>query len=144
MQTIEEILRTKKIKVTPQRMAVYAILKDTKEHPNVEMIYQKLKPSYPAMSLATVYKTVDVLKNVDLVQELNVGEGGLRYDALTEPHAHTYCETCSRVDDLDIIPPEMIENESLFQKLQEDNGFEVSKAQLYFYGTCSHCRNNLL
>ena len=57
MQTIEELLRTKKIKVTPQRMAVYAVLKQTKEHPNVEMIYKKLKPNYPAISLATVYKT---------------------------------------------------------------------------------------
>ena len=48
MHTIEEIL--KKIKVTPQRMAVYSILKQSKYHPNVEMIYQKLKPDFPAMS----------------------------------------------------------------------------------------------
>jgi Fur family peroxide stress response transcriptional regulator len=79
MQSIEEALRRKRIKVTPQRMAVYAILKQTKIHPNVEMIYQKLKPDYPAMSLATVYKTVDILKRVGLIQELNIGEGGLLF-----------------------------------------------------------------
>ena len=69
MRTIEEILRAEKIKVTPQRMAVYSILKKTDAHPNVEMSYQKLIPDYPAMSLATVYKTVDILKKVGLIQE---------------------------------------------------------------------------
>lgn len=144
MQTIEETLRAKKIKVTPQRMAVYTILKETKEHPNVEMIYQKLKPNYPAMSLATVYKTVDILKRVGLVQELNVGEGGLRYDATTKPHSHTYCENCSKVDDVENLPLKQFQSKELFHKVSEESGFKVSNAQLYFYGNCSDCQNKML
>ncbi len=144
MQTIEEILRTKKIKVTPQRMAVYTILKESKEHPNVEMIYQKLKPNYPAMSLATVYKTVDVLKTVGLVQELNVGEGGLRYDGWTEPHSHTYCEKCNKVSDIENIPQDYVQSEELFQKVKEETGLDVSTAQLYFYGICADCQAQMV
>jgi len=139
MQTIEEILRTKKIKVTPQRMAVYAFLKRTDIHPNVEMIYQKLKGDYPAMSLATVYKTVDVLKKVGLIQELSVGEGGLRYDANIKPHSHIYCEICGRVDDVDRYYLDDLQNRSLLQKVENETGYNVSFVQLYFFGKCPQC-----
>ncbi len=143
MQTIEEILRAKKIKVTPQRMAVYSILKDTRSHPSVEKIYQKLKPNYPAMSLATVYKTVDVLKKVGLVQELNVGDGGLRYDADISPHSHIYCEGCGRIDDLQQnCFMEDFNGKNLLKVINEETGFEVSAVQLYFYGLCPQCKKN--
>ncbi|MGI5876127.1 MAG: Fur family transcriptional regulator [Dethiobacteria bacterium] len=140
MQSIEEALRRKRIKVTPQRMAVYAILKQTKIHPNVEMIYQKLKPDYPAMSLATVYKTVDILKRVGLIQELNIGEGGLRYDASTVPHSHLYCKNCGQIKDLEHLLFNEVKNEIIQAKIKEDTGFEVLSVQICFYGLCSQCR----
>ncbi len=140
MQAIEEMLREKRIKVTPQRMAVYAVLRETRRHPNVEMIYQKLKPSYPAMSLATVYKTVDVLNKVGLIQELNVGEGGLRYDALTKPHPHVYCETCGQVDDVEKFSMKDFQDDSLIAQMQKATGYELSSVQLYFYGKCPNCK----
>lgn len=141
MQTIEELLRTKKIKVTPQRMAVYAVLKQTKEHPNVEMIYKKLKPNYPAISLATVYKTVDILKKVGLIQELNIGEGGLRYDSVTAPHAHVYCKKCGKVADVENISLEQLQDRLPIKNVTEETGFHVSAMQLYFYGLCPYCNN---
>lgn len=143
MQTIEEILRAKKIKVTPQRMAVYSILKDTKSHPSVEKIYQRLKPNYPAMSLATVYKTVDILKKVGLIQELNIGDGGLRYDADTSPHSHVYCEGCGRVDDLEQdYLVDLFNGKDLLDTINEKTDFEIYSIQLYFYGLCPQCKKN--
>ncbi len=139
MQAIEEMLREKRIKVTPQRMAVYAVLRETRRHPNVEMIYQKLKPTYPAMSLATVYKTVDVLNKVGLIQELNVGEGGLRYDATIKPHPHVYCEKCGKVADVEGFSMDNLHEESLLKKIQEETGYNLSSVQLYFYGKCPEC-----
>lgn len=139
MQAIEEMLREKRIKVTPQRMAVYAVLRETRRHPNVEMIYQKLKPSYPAMSLATVYKTVDILNKVGLIQELNVGEGGLRYDATIKPHPHVYCEKCGQVNDVENFSMEEFQNDSLIEKMQNESGYKLSSVQLYFYGKCPNC-----
>ncbi|MDO9536431.1 MAG: Fur family transcriptional regulator [Bacillota bacterium] len=144
MQAIEEILRTKKIKVTPQRMAVYSILKKTQAHPNVEMIFQKLKPDYPAMSLATVYKTVDVLKRVGLIQELNVGESGLRYDAVVSPHSHVYCEKCGKVDDVDDLELDEFQDQALLNKVIEKSGFNISAVQLYFFGICPDCSEKLM
>ena len=139
MRTIEEILRAKKIKVTPQRMAVYSILKKTDAHPNVEMIYQKLKPDYPAMSLATVYKTVDTLKKVGLIQELSVGEGGLRYDANIKPHSHIFCEVCGKVDDVEQYPLDELQDRFLFEKVKKETGYDVTLVQLYFFGECPQC-----
>ncbi|MGI6307821.1 MAG: Fur family transcriptional regulator [Dethiobacteria bacterium] len=141
MQTIEELLRSKKIKVTPQRMAVYAVLKQTKEHPNVEMIYKKLKPDYPAISLATVYKTVDILKKIGLIQELNIGDGSLRFDSNTNPHAHVYCKNCGKVTDVENVSFEQLQDQLLMKNVMEETGFDVSSIQLYFYGLCFHCQN---
>ncbi|NLC11339.1 MAG: transcriptional repressor [Firmicutes bacterium] len=138
MKNIEQVLRSKKIKVTPQRMAVYSVLKNSTNHPNVDMIYKKLKPEYPAMSLATIYKTVEVLKQVGLIQELNTGEGSIRYDANTSNHPHIACIECGRVDDIhDVnIPPCGGE---LKTEIEEKTGYTVQKQQLYFFGICPDC-----
>ncbi|MGI5881861.1 MAG: Fur family transcriptional regulator [Dethiobacteria bacterium] len=141
MQSIEEILRAKKIKVTPQRMAVYSVLKNTKSHPSVENIYQQLKPDYPAMSLATVYKTVDVFKKVGLIQELSIGDGGLRYDADMKPHSHIYCRGCGRIVDLQQnCFAGYFNGKILLKKINEETGFDISSFQLYFYGLCPRCK----
>ena len=60
-------------------MAIYNALCNTKAHPNAEMIFNKLQPYYPTMSLATIYKTVDILHEIGLINILNVGEDSFRY-----------------------------------------------------------------
>ena len=57
MKETTQILREKGLKVTPQRIAVYNMLRSTTQHPNAETIYKTLEPANPTMSLATVYKT---------------------------------------------------------------------------------------
>ena len=93
-------MREKGFKVTPQRLAVYDALSSTKSHPNAEMLYNMLQPSYPTMSLATVYKTMDIFAELGLIQVLNVGEDSYRYDAETGNHPHIRCTECNRVDDI--------------------------------------------
>ena len=61
MDTIATIFKEKKLKLTPQRLAVYKYLISTKEHPSAETIYTALQPTYPTMSLATVYKALKTL-----------------------------------------------------------------------------------
>ncbi len=89
MKETTQILREKGLKVTPQRIAVYNMLRSTTQHPNAETIYKTLEPANPTMSLATVYKTLDYFKQLGLVQELNVGEPSSRYDAVMKCHPHT-------------------------------------------------------
>ena len=98
MDNISSIFKEKKLKLTPQRIAVCKYLKSTKEHPSAETIYKALQVEFPTMSLATVYKALKTLVEVDLVQEINVGEGNFRYDGNVCSHPHIQCLTCGSVN----------------------------------------------
>ena len=132
---VTSLLRDKGFKVTPQRLAIYSALVATKAHPSAEMIYNELQPLYPTMSLATVYKTIEILKTLDLVQVLNVGEDSFRYDANTNNHPHIRCMGCGRVDDLfGVDSSEFIDQVSAMTK------YSILGQQFYFYGMCPHCQ----
>lgn len=135
MDTISKIFREKKLKLTPQRIAVYKYLQSTKEHPSAETIYKALQLDYPTMSLATVYKTLKTLVEVRLVQEINVGEGNFRYDSNVEGHPHIQCLNCTKVDDV-----EGISFSDLNEKVKNFTDYEVLQNQVYFYGLCSECK----
>lgn len=135
MQEITKFLKENGYKVTPQRLAVFNVLKNTKEHPSADSIYAKLQPMYPTMSLATVYKSLEVFKALGIVQELNVGEGSFRYDYNTSQHPHIICTKCGRVDDID---DKMIFG--LSGIVESKTGYKLIKQQLYFYGYCPKCK----
>ena len=70
------------------------------EHPSAEMLYKTLRPKYPSMSFATVYKTVEILNRLHVIQILNTGEDSFRYDADISEHHHVQCTCCGKVEDL--------------------------------------------
>lgn len=135
MQELANLLKSKKLKVTPQRLAIFNILYNTTEHPSAETIYKTLQPSHPTMSLATVYKTLDTLKKSDLIQEFNVGEESFRYDANVKSHPHMVCLTCNQVFDLHT---EKLDN--IKKTIQEETNFEIFSQKIFFYGTCAECK----
>jgi Fur family transcriptional regulator, peroxide stress response regulator len=135
MDNITNIFREKKLKLTPQRIAVYKYLQSTKEHPSAETIYKALQPTYPTMSLATVYKALKTLVEVNLVQEINVGEGNFRYDGKVCPHSHVQCVNCGKVDDI-----EGVCFSDLNSKIKDYTNYEILTNQIYFYGLCVDCK----
>lgn len=132
---ITDLLRDKGFKVTPQRLAIYSVLASTKTHPSAEMIFNQLQPSYPTMSLATVYKTIEILKEISLVQALNVGEDSFRYDANTSSHPHVRCMKCGRVDDL-----EGIDASGFVEDVAGKTAYNLIGQQFYFFGFCPDCQ----
>jgi len=130
-----QVFKEQKLKLTPQRIAVFNYLKSTKEHPSAETIHKALKKDYPTMSLATVYKTLKVLVEVKLIQEINVGEGNFRYDGAPNPHSHIHCINCARVDDLD-----GIDFDSLNTIVKNNTDYEIISNKVYFYGLCPECK----
>lgn len=139
MNSITNIFREKKLKLTPQRIAVYKYLQSTKEHPSAETIYKALQTDYPTMSLATVYKALKTLTEVNLVNELNVGEGNFRYDGNVNPHPHIQCICCGKVDDIENVCFTDLNN-----KVTEFTDYKVLTNKVYFYGICKDCNNNNL
>ena len=137
MNNISVVFKEKKLKLTPQRIAVYKYLQSTKEHPSAETVYNALHDFYPTMSLATVYKALKTLVDVNLIQEINVGEGNFRYDGNVCPHPHIVCLKCGRVDDI-----EGISFCDLNDKIKPYTNYEVMTNQVYFYGLCENCKGH--
>ena len=132
---VTDILRRNKKKVTPQRLAVYAALADTTEHPTAETLDKELRADYPTMSLATVYKSLDAFCEIGIVRELNVGEEAFRYDADISPHPHIRCMSCDRVADVPItaLP-------ALDKNVASVTGYRIVSQQMYFFGYCPECQ----
>ncbi|CUQ07665.1 transcriptional repressor [Clostridium baratii] len=135
MNNITAIFKEKKLKLTPQRLAVYKYLMSTSEHPSAEVIYKAIQEDFPTMSLATVYKALKTLVEVGLVQELNVGEGNFRYDGNADSHPHIQCVSCGRVDDLMNLSFEHLNSE-----VEKNSDYKVLSNQTYFYGLCKDCQ----
>jgi Fur family peroxide stress response transcriptional regulator len=135
MNKLSNLFKENNLKLTPQRYAIYNYLLGTKSHPSAEMIYEALRPHYPTMSLATVYKTLNTLIELGLVQQLNVGEDNFRFDAKSESHPHIVCLGCGRVDDID-----ELELDHINQIAQKYTNYKISSSKVYFYGLCSECQ----
>lgn len=131
---LTEILREKKLKVTPQRLAVYSALVANHNHPTAETLYKELRNEYPTMSLATVYKSLDAFCQIGLAQELNVGEEAFRYDADISHHPHVRCVCCNKVIDVYAKLP------SLASNVSTATGFDITDEQFYFFGVCPDCK----
>ena len=136
MDKIINLFRDKKLKLTPQRLAIYKYLMNTKEHPSAETIYNSLHLDYPTMSLATVYKAIKTLVEVGLIQELNVGEGNFRYDGNAISHPHIQCINCSKVEDF-----QSLSFDELNSCAEKHTDYTVLSNKVYFYGLCPNCKN---
>jgi len=97
MGEILELLKEKNLKATPQRLAILNLL-NGHTHPTIEEIYDEIKKIFPSISLATIYKNINTLKDAKIVTELNPG-GKLKYDINISPHFHGVCKNCGKIVD---------------------------------------------
>jgi len=123
--------------ITPQRVAIVRALANNHEHPSVDQIYTQVKADFPMTSLATIYKTITLLKEMGEVLEISLGDGTNHYDgAIPEPHPHLICVQCQRIEDL--VGPAV---ELPIQKV-EHNGYQILSYRLDFFGLCPQCQKS--
>lgn len=133
-------LREHECRITPQRVAILQALLDAQGHPSVEEIYERVRQAFPMTSLATVYKTVALLKEMGEILELEFEPEGNRYDVHhPEPHPHLICTRCGRIYDGQAIPPEILQTAMAVLPR-----FAVSGYRLDIYGLCPECQHNNL
>lgn len=114
-----------------QRELIYRALRETREHPTAEMIYQALKPKNPSLSLGTVYRNLRLLSEEGRVIRMPFPVE--RYDADTSPHPHFVCTCCGRVRDLNLpYDPQL-------DRLAAQTGCQVSGHTITFSGVCPQC-----
>lgn len=125
-----------KQRFSQKRQAIYACLCATDTHPAADWIFQKLRPDYPDLSLATVYRNLTQLKDAGLIQSVGVVNGQERFDAKTQPHTHFICTQCGAV--LDLMELELPDR--LLRRAEADSGCTVTGASLRLTGLCPRCR----
>ena len=136
METREPIINALKkngLKVTPQRIAIMELLAQSKDHPSAEIIRQELARTFPSLSLATIYNTLEMLVTHKLVLKLKISEdSSVNYDFNTSPHHHLYCRSCGRVIDIHLSCD--------VAKRGEVDGHSIEEVHGYFKGQCASCR----
>lgn len=136
LEQMLERLKANDLRITPQRYAVLKVLAHSHEHPSAESIHIQLLEHYPTMSLATVYKTINLLKQEGEVLELEFSDLGNRYDGNKPyPHPHVICTHCGKVLD-----PSQLDLDEITDKMAKETGFKIESHRLDFYGVCPDCQ----
>jgi Fur family peroxide stress response transcriptional regulator len=131
-------LREREYRLTPQRIALLRLLAASEGHPSASHLYDQIKDQFPTTSLATVYKTLNVLKEMDEVLELGFSGDDNRYDGNKPyPHPHLICIRCQK-----ILDPEVSLAQNLIQEVAQSSGYQIVGHRLDFYGLCPDCQDD--
>jgi Fur family peroxide stress response transcriptional regulator len=129
-----EALRSKGYKATPQRIAICRIALNSRTHPSAQEVYAEVKKIHPTVSLATVYKTLEVIRDLDLVQEINFPKRQARFDSYMNPHINLICLKCGIIKDL-----EDVAVKEITRKVAAATKFKPTGQRVDVYGICQKC-----
>ena len=135
--TISNRLRDKGYRLTPQRMMIVTAIENSPDHISADEIYAQVAATYPHVNISTVYRTLELLKKLNLVYEIDLGEGRVRYHAEESGHHHhLVCQKCNKVIDID---------ESALSELRDvllrDYDFCAELQHVGIFGLCCDCRD---
>jgi Fur family peroxide stress response transcriptional regulator len=123
-------------RLTPQRLAIVSYLASSREHPSVDVIYSAVTKVFPMTSLATIYKTLALLKEKGLVREIPglAGESSRFDGADPDHHPHLVCTKCGQIEDL---PLESFSE--LSRTVESQTGYSMVYDDVIFRGLCPTC-----
>jgi len=121
-------------RMTRQKKIILDILRSVKTHPTAEWIYQEARQQIPGLSLGTVYRNLNLLRDNGEIMELNYGSSQSHFDGTAANHYHFQCRECGGVYDLDLPLIKNIET-----KASGINGHQIDGHRLEFYGICAAC-----
>ncbi|HKR11187.1 MAG TPA: transcriptional repressor [Pyrinomonadaceae bacterium] len=127
-------MKEKDAKLTPQREAVYQVIRESEAHPTANDIFEAARKRLPGISHATVYNSLRYLKEAGLVHEINFADGASRYDGVLERHDHAICNQCGKLVDLD-----MPEAAKLMPAAARKSRFRPQSVHLTLRGVCPDC-----
>jgi Fe2+ or Zn2+ uptake regulation protein len=136
LRSVEELtalFRSRGLRVTPQRHAIFRALTDATHHQTAEGVYAAVSTELPTISLRTVYQTLNDLAAMGELQALDLGTGSARFDPNLDPHHHLVCEDCGRVEDLHA------DFDDVRVPRGQRHGFTVSSTEIVFRGLCPDC-----
>ena len=123
-------------RLTPQRLMVLKTVEEANGHISAEEIHAQVRARYPQMNISTVYRTLELVKELGLVTEADLGDGRVRYHCMGKGHHHhLVCEKCGEIIDMEesILSP-------LWAEIQRRYNFRVNMKHLVFFGLCPKCQ----
>ncbi len=136
---ISKLIEEKGIRPSPQRTMIYDYLYTHHTHPTVDMIYTELSPLYSTLSKTTVYNTLKLFAEKNLVQVVKIEDDELRYDVETKPHIHFKCIECNKI--FDIFADDQIQNLNKSCESLLPTGFSGISIQTCIWGRCADCES---
>lgn len=128
-----EILKEKKLKITPQRIAILEELNNN-GHSTVDDVFNRIKVKVPSVSLATVYKNILALQSMDILKSVKTPTQKQKYEINRKPHIHLFCKICEKLEDFEI-------DTSEFQDYcRKTSGYaNIEDASVLLTGICNDC-----
>ncbi len=128
-------LRARGYRMTPQRLLVLDAITDA-GHLTAEQVLERVQPDYPMINAATIYRTLEWLKETGLVAETDLGDGHRVYEFIADhPHHHLTCLTCGQQIEL---PDGLLD--ALRARIEQEYGFALRADHVGLFGYCSKCR----
>jgi Fur family peroxide stress response transcriptional regulator len=134
MDAFRQRCRRARLKVTPQRMAVYKALAGSKEHPGAKKVFEKVRRTFPHISFDTVNRTLVTLSDIGAAFVVEGSGDTKRFDGNLAKHQHFKCTNCRRIVDFHYEPFDRI---ALPQRLKKR--FKVTRMTVYIEGLCGDC-----
>ena len=137
LKKFKKILKEENLKMTPQRIEVFREVCDSNEHRESEEIFLSLRKRDVSVSRATVYRTMDILYQHDLVQRMDIGDGKWRYEHWLDcnQHDHLICIRCGTIVEFINTQIEEIQND-----VAEKFDYELVRHVHQLFGLCKQCR----
>ena len=127
---IERMCMDKGMKMTEQRRVIARVLSEADDHPDVEEVYKRSSDIDPKISIATVYRTVRLFEEANILERLDFGDGRARYEEVPENHHDHLIDVQSGK----VIEFQNEEIEALQQRIAKEFGFELVGHRLELYG----------
>ena len=140
IDNLKQVLKDKGMKYTEQRAVIPQILSNLDDHLNAEDVHDIVKKEYPDLNIgiATVYRTLNLLEEVNLISSISFGKNGKKYEstAIGQHHDHLICTSCGKIIEF---------FDQYIEKKQEEvaikNDFIITDHTMQLYGLCKKCQN---
>ncbi|TLE03472.1 Fur family transcriptional regulator [Helicobacter japonicus] len=133
MMSFEKHLKEKQLKTTPQRIAILSQIYSN-GHMSVEEIYEQIRSVYPSISLATIYKNINMLCEANILREIKAPKDKQRFELSSDRHLHVYCEKCGKLEDI------KLETDYLEYDCGQKSGYSISDISAVLIGLCPTCK----
>ncbi len=125
------------LRMTNQREMILRELKKSKGHLTADELYERVKKFMPRISLATVYRNLEILSDVNMIRKLEISGRQKRFDSELEDHDHIYCVECHRIENLEI------SKNQVELPVEDAHGYTITGRRLEVTGVCPRCQKKI-